>query len=554
MQFGASRRGRLEKLVAFLFVLVASLSLGACESVVHGVPPQHVVYADTFGRLVDPTGALRCNEERLAHQLATVSPQNASNNRWEPCFGEPTILYRKEVESVPEYFEDMFSEMNYYFESHCREGEPRRLAIIVHGGLASNPGNLRTARDLAPLIMGGAGECGQYPVFIVWQSNLWGSLVDDYFKVVNGVNHHWGPFALLMPSKLLSDIAEGVAEWPVDFVSDSGRRVERFLIPRTHPKREADENYGRLRHAYEGCAGQPWCDQIAISRGPWCHRLADGTANALRNFVFAPVKVVSLPFVEGMGTSAWDGMLRHASIVFRNEGDAKIGRTLDGWPESVCISESEGFEQGGDGAVALFFRRLREEIECSTVEWRVDLIGHSMGTIVVNEILRTFSDIDYENVVYMAGASSIEDYESSVFPYLARQLETGRPMANIWHLTLHRFAELREEYFFGLAPSGSLLVWIDDFFADPNFFRERTVGRYDNLMIALPFTPSNLKQQINVKTFGVGRRLRCTDPQGHGGFLRLGQANCGGGVATNLFWKRDFWMPDPPEQPIRRCN
>ncbi|HUF29103.1 MAG TPA: hypothetical protein VMM77_00465 [Gemmatimonadaceae bacterium] len=540
-----------------------------CGSTIRGVPPQHVVFTDTHGNLVDPTGALRCNELKKAHADATTVLQEVSQNRWEPCFGKSTLLYRREVRSVPEYYEDMFDEMREFFQARRTSAdspttEPdqtvRRLVILIHGGLATNKGNLEAARDLAPKMRAD----GVYPIFIVWQSNLWGSLVDSYFKVVNGVNRGWGPWSLLMPFKLTSDVITGVTKLPPNIASHFRRDIgDRSRTPFTHDLSEADSEYQALRWRYDQCPKGQACNEIAVSRGPWCWETHEGTSSTVRNIMLTPVKIATLPLIEGSGTSAWDAMIRHVKISFRNEDGHITESSVDGWPENasaedetILIDSRSRKQPSGAGAVSLFFRRLRQELQKGErgVEWDVTLIGHSMGAIMVNEVLRQFGDLNFNNVVYMAAAASIEDYETSVLPYLIRQKDGKRSASNVWHLTLHPFAELREEYAAGAAPSGSLLVWIDEYLSDPRHFRERTVGRYENLMLALPYTPEEVRSQIHVRTFGVGERIRCAHPQRHGGFLGVREECDGVEFQAYPFWEEGYWKPREPSSRIPDCD
>lgn len=553
-------------------LLIVTLGALGCASVEPtGVPPQHVVFVDTYGHLVDPTGALKCNERATEHVQVLRQKDNypdASRLDWNPCFGDSTLVYRRTVESIPAYFEDMFAEMAAFHSKAIQQEEAlsgtatspvkRKLTVVVHGGLAGNTGNLELSRDVAPSMR----AAGQYPVFISWQSNLWGSLVDAYFKVWNGRNRGWGLWSVLAPFKLMSDVVTGVTRLPSNLYSHFSREVARSLVPLAGQRGPADASYAALRHRYDTCRADDDCEEIAISRGEWDWKTKEGYASARRNLTFTfllPTKLLSMPFIEGPGTAGWDAMLRHVQISFRNEDGQSRASTWNGWPETNlpdCGDASEFAadtvgerEWGGAGAVSVFFRRLRQEIRCNggPSQWEITLIGHSMGTIMVNEILRHFSDIKFSNIVYMAAACSIEDYENSVIPYLQRHANDEEP-PTMWHLTLHPFADLREEYAAGTVPSGSLLVWIDDYLADPSHFRGRTAGRYDNLMLALPYTPEKLRPMIHAKTFGVGSNIACENPQKHGGFFKFDGCKEQREQECPMFWSKDFWQPIAPRR------
>ena len=136
--------------------------------------------------------------------------------------------------------------------------------------------------------------------------------------------------------------------------------------------------------------------------------------------------------------------------------------------------------------------RLEQEIEadrktCSEtngrtcVEWEMTLLAHSVGAIVSNHILHNFPGLEFRRIVYMAGASSV------------RRAILERTCTN---LLMDDLAEVHDQYFFEVPPSGSLLVWVDRFFTRPATLRDRTVGRYDYLIRFLDDTPEELKRRV----------------------------------------------------------
>ena len=76
------------------------------------------------------------------------------------------------------------------------------------------------------------------------------------------------------------------------------------------------------------------------------------------------------------------------------------------------------------------------------------------------------------------------------------------------------------------------LVWIDNFLSKPETFLDRTLGRWDNLVVALKNTPLKLRERIHVKAFSVGEKFRRTEPQRHEDFK-----------LKHEFWDPSFWKP-----------
>ena len=95
---------------------------------------------------------------------------------------------------------------------------------------------------------------------------------------------------------------------------------------------------------------------------------------------------------------------------------------------------------------------------------------------------------------------------------------------------------------------GSLLSWIDDFFANPMTPRDKTYGQYANFLRTEQICPANLNEpnpefeqicppqlrvRIYQKEFSYGKSVSDTDPQKHGDFDRC------------PFWDERFYSPEP---------
>src|SRR5439155_20196527 len=141
----------------------------------------------------------------------------------------------------------------------------------------------------------------------------------------------------------------------------------------------------------------------------------------------------------------------------------------------------------------------------------VTLVGHSMGTIILNRVVRD-SEINFANIVYMGAACSVEDFSRSVLPFMEKHPDT-----QFYNLTLHPVAEAGEWYpwLADLPPRGSLLIWIDNFLSNPVTEQERTLGRWRNLFrsgstgepILRRFFEENggsLKPRLHFQAFSVG--------------------------------------------------
>ncbi|MCA1733656.1 MAG: alpha/beta hydrolase, partial [Acidobacteria bacterium] len=293
--------------------------------------------------------------------------------------------------------------------------------------------------------------------------------------------------------------------------------------------------------------------------------LGAGASGAV--WTYLPVKLLTAPLLDGLGRPAWETMIRHVKVGFHQDGGPRQEEDLAAGPEGSIYEAEQGY-----GGVARFLRLLTAHIdatncesECaeaaSCADWEVTLIGHSMGTIMANHMLAEFGEeLDVDKIVYMAAACSVGEYESTVLGYMKRH-----PATEMYHVTLHPFAEIRDQYAMEIPPSGSLLVWVDNFLSNPSTPRDRTAGRFANLMPALPATPASLRSRIHVKTFGVGAALSSTDPQGHGDFYLfagpLTEYEKNNGEVSERdpairFWRPEFWEPEIENRPTlkQRCG
>jgi hypothetical protein len=98
-------------------------------------------------------------------------------------------------------------------------------------------------------------------------------------------------------------------------------------------------------------------------------------------------------------------------------------------------------------------------------------------------------------------------------PYMKRHAET-----QFYNLSLHPVAEAGEwqPWLADLPPRGSLLVWIDNFLANPVTEQERTMGRWRNLFRSSPTgepiiraffnndSSASLRRRLHFRAYSVG--------------------------------------------------
>jgi hypothetical protein len=169
-------------------------------------------------------------------------------------------------------------------------------------------------------------------------------------------------------------------------------------------------------------------------------------------------------------------------------------------------------------------------------DFEMTLIGHSMGTIVLNDFIRdyeSYPNLKITNIVYMAPACSIRDFERSVIPYMR---STKGKDARFYNLTLHPLNDVREANAFNLVARGSLLEWIDSYFTTPSTPMDRTLGKWENIIQATHIIPDEVRERVYIKGFPVGDTNK-DGPQKHGEFDEYRPKD----GQTWKFWDRAFW-------------
>ncbi len=341
-----------------------------------------------------------------------------------------------------------------YVEKAEKNGETPRLMLYVHGGLNQyskaiayvgtvlNAIDTKRDRDNHEL----TALPGYYPLFFNWDSSLLTSVWDDLAEIRFG--ERTSP-ALGYPSAPLEAavrLGQGIFNTPMSFILEFNNAWEGIDIKTDDTKQE------------------DWC--VPELGG---QKSDDWRITSL--FVFAvlsPLRIATAPVIQGLGSPAWDMMKRRAQLVM-------------GPPKSLTKGD-----QKAEGAGRLLMEVLKERIPAPNTWYHeptktmkrleITLVGHSMGTLVLNHILEEYSDLYFHRIVYLAAAASIDEVRAAVLPYLRRY-----PEAAFWSFSLSEIREALDYNWFDVYSRGSLLVWIDHFFQRINAPGDRAFGRARNL-------------------------------------------------------------------------
>ena len=371
-----------------------------------------------------------------------------------------------------------------------------KFTVFVHGGLNTPDAFWRRATTFSKAMLAD----GQYPVFVGWNSGPFSNYADHLFRIRKGERR---PVlaALSMPFVLVEDIARSIAHIPAAWymsVMDPLSATKAVEI-----SQEADYKIRRERLKTL---------EFKVHSDPPYDGTGIGGSYAT---IINPLKLVTAPFVDGFGAGSWDSMLRRTDLV--------LSKALAFEGELT----NETARDFADTAVTKLLKKIEALSTAVPNEYhtpiRTNLIGHSMGTIIVNNILARHPALNVDNVVFMGAAASIKDVENGVVPWMLRE-NNG---AEFYSLSLDPYLEMGEHTYHDVLPRGSLLHWIDNIFGEVNSFKDRTAGAWWNLIrTAEDVFPTRLRQRVHLTRFAIGKQY---GPQRHGDF------------DDYYFWCESYW-------------
>ncbi len=447
---------------------------------------------------------------------------------------------------------------------------PPRVVVFVHGGM--NPYTASRDRLLDTNLMNALAASNCYPIFVVWNSGPFSAYGEHLLYIRQGEKMPLYIGIPTLPLVLASDLARGIARLPVTlfgrFYSDAYTtelRSDSALANAIGDSRTARwENFESLLHQEMPNTYHP----------PPKEGHARSTLNRgihLTEYVVTlPTKIVSLPLLDGLGSESWDIMLRRTRTMYEPTASYEINqmvktlnrsdlehtnqlKMLHRWLHPVANDDALSKTNAQGGAMDFF----GEKVATWSTNYTFEFYGHSMGTIVLNELFRNEPNIRTKSIGYLGAACSIEDFKTALLPYLASHTN-----AQFYSLSLHRererdeypLAGLRVIFLRDLISRGSLLNWVDDIFAKPNTISDRTLGAWENITRALPDVPENVRGQTHFRGCNIepseplrldtmlARLYGEREPQVHGDFTRAD------------FWSTNFLWPTGVNHTYLRKN
>ncbi|MCM2358299.1 MAG: hypothetical protein NDI77_09130 [Geobacteraceae bacterium] len=444
----------------------------------------------------------------------------------------------------------------------------KKILIYVHGGLNSLAESIKRSSQLVCKMSSPENEVRYYPILINWDSGPFSSFGDHFFFVRQGEERKViGP--LTFPIIALEDFGKIPITAPMSwyyqyFATD----LKSARIPEQPFDSICPEKFRTMASTETNAVNALYCaaNDLSHNKEAQDKNLAMHVSleEADKSFYFgrdllmpasylltAPTTKLALtPIVAGLGRPAWDIMVRRTTNMFAKPTEFDIRNKLskdDSYNERHKLALSN-LNTEPTGALAIFLQELNKKMDDYPKRETV-LIGHSMGTIVLNNVIRYRKYIDNLNIsdiVYMAAACSIRDFTTSVVPLLQEQEEECNPWAsnlkkhktNFYNLTLHPVNDANEAFKVDVLPRGSLLEWIDNFYTTPTNHIDRTLGKWRNIIQSLHSIPQDIRYRVTIKGFGYGDPA-LYGPQKHGQFdafdIKLQRWN---------FWNDGFWKAD----------
>jgi len=379
------------------------------------------------------------------------------------------------------------------------------------------------------------GNDWHYPIYISWPSNVFGTVQEHFFEVREGRDTAAWSGLVSSPFVLFEDVFTAIGRAPANvyyqFTNDKDRFASRWgNWALSNVWKEADYQYKQQFFTENPTSFQsndPYAHQyknIKINRSTYQN---NGFVNRVKSSALA--LVTPIRYAAGIvwnGTLAgdsWAMMKRRARAIAYPTGE--VNSTV----REIKSKDNEVVE--GQSAGHLLERIFNLEKEYPELKIKLTLVGHSMGAIVLNNLLTRYQ-ADFErstslhSIVYMAAAANTFETLSIVPDILRKNVRD----IHFYNLTLNRVAEVAETYFAGLAPSGSLLISIDKYHNAPEHHLLRTFGSEVNVQssfVAIKQAFSNMDDPVTLKAFDKDQDI---PPYKHGHFGEL------------EFWRCSTWQ------------
>lgn len=491
------------KITFFLFLFLSVIGCSVPYRIPEGKEEalKHIISIDYSGNFIPlEPGKIVDSEASIRYRKSFLNQKHKKETK--------SAFEEEELESPDKIFLDHLDNV---FEG-IHQQKNRKILIFIHGGLNTLEYSIsRSIEDYQKIK-------DYYPIFINWHNGALDTYIGQAFDVRDGKPAPPVSKTTGLPY-ILTDLASAFIHAPKSVLLQIDHLYESQFNKMTF-KEPTGPNI-----LYTGV---PEADLLEPLKEPM--------------FAF---KFFTAPLIDIFGSVSWNNMRRRVFNLFRKPAEFEdrenqkkfiLPQFGDFFYQNIDLTELEEIymHKKGSGTLAIFMERLKEEIGRISVDgsliqdYEITLVGHSMGTIALNELVRSFPEFEYHQIIYLAAACSLREFVDKTLPYL----ET-HPQTRFYNLTLHPEAEDNEINMFGVVPKGSLLAWIDSRYTHPETHLDRTLGRWANVRTALHIFPEKVRPQMYFKIFGFGPH----EPTTHGEFTQ--------GEPGHEYWNPQLWNTNP---------
>lgn len=409
-------------------------------------------------------------------------------------------------------------------EAMQRGWEGVNIFVHVHGGLNgfhSSNARLRIAEHIL--------NEGHYPVYLAWPSGAFTTWTEHTFRIREGKKANPFVGAVTSPFILTADIFRSVGNFPstvsYQATNEKDRIASKHLSSwlqnswRDGASLFCPSNITNPKHCHQRIKNAPELSVTANYSSFYSGGFSKQATRGAFQVLTLPVRyTIGSLWHSGISSAAWGNMKRRAKNITypTHELDSRY---------------ANGLKTGA------FFRLLAERAyNHPEKNYKITLIGHSMGAIVINNILSRYSyswakSPSLKNIIYMAGAATISDSLAALAPVLVPRegIDGNLYSPDFFNLTLNRVAEISETHFNAILPTGSLLISIDQHHDKPEHPLNRTIGSEVNVLSSLHIIDEALQNSTGAKVFKSFDRKEGHFPSLHGDFGKI------------PFWRRSTW-------------